>query len=165
MTDEPYTISEMAIRISRTGRDADRQFLMRQIRHWTNHDLLRTTGEKHTGTGRGRLYPQREAFVAAYLQAFVNKGLTIGALKLFRAAFDERVEQRIPDDPVTHPTDRSLPGYVRYAEEDVDAPFRFFVDRQMLLSEAFTLSTSEGTRLFQGITIVNCMAINGMFGL
>lgn len=62
-----YTLKELATLLSPT-RDADAiARLSRQLRHWTNQDLLETVGAKHTGTGTSRRYDPEQARRAAIL--------------------------------------------------------------------------------------------------
>ncbi|NCC04126.1 MAG: hypothetical protein EOM37_08815 [Proteobacteria bacterium] len=88
MTNVTYSHGELVPRLSASQRDADMKFVSRQIKHWTSNDLLRPVGDKHTGMGRSRQYPEQEIIVAAYLHELSKYGVTIGNLKGFRKFFD-----------------------------------------------------------------------------
>lgn len=55
---------------------------MRQVRHWTQHDLLRTISDKNTGRGRSRLYDEESAvFIAAILSELTRFGITVEKMR------------------------------------------------------------------------------------
>lgn len=49
--------------------------MMRQVRHWTALDLLRTAGPKATGTGVSRVYDEDELYKAVILEELVRVGV------------------------------------------------------------------------------------------
>lgn len=49
--------------------------MMRQVRHWTALDLLRTAGPKATGTGVSRVYDEDELYKAVILEELVRLGV------------------------------------------------------------------------------------------
>lgn len=59
--------------------------VMRQIRHWTNSDVLSPVGPKQTGTGVSRVYDLHGVHKAAILQELTEHGVTVDML----AGFDE----------------------------------------------------------------------------
>ncbi|WP_374631659.1 hypothetical protein [Ferrovibrio sp.] len=62
-----YTLKELATLLS-PQKDAEAvSRLARQLRHWTNEDLLQTVGAKHTGTGVSRRYAPEQVRLAAIL--------------------------------------------------------------------------------------------------
>lgn len=55
---------------------------VRQVRHWTQSDLLRTAGDKNTGRGRSRLYEEEPTiFIAAMLMELARFGITVDKMK------------------------------------------------------------------------------------
>ncbi|MBB3065772.1 hypothetical protein [Limibacillus halophilus] len=55
---------------------------MRQLRHWTQNDLLETVGGKETGTGIPRLYETEPTpWIAAILLELARYGATLEVLK------------------------------------------------------------------------------------
>lgn len=55
---------------------------MRQIRHWTQCDLLKTANSKHTGRGRSRLYEEEPTiFIAALFMELARFGITVDKMK------------------------------------------------------------------------------------
>lgn len=57
------------------GDDAAMAKMMRQVRHWTALDLLRTAGPKATGTGVSRVYDENELYKAVILEELVRLGV------------------------------------------------------------------------------------------
>ncbi|MBT4740423.1 MAG: hypothetical protein HN793_13575 [Rhodospirillaceae bacterium] len=55
---------------------------MRQIRHWTQCDLIKTANSKHTGRGRSRLYEEEPTiFIAAMLMELSRFGITVDKMQ------------------------------------------------------------------------------------
>lgn len=67
MTQPIYTLKEIATLLSPSDDAETVEKLARQIRHWTNLDLLCPIGKKHTGTGISRRYDLDELRKAAIL--------------------------------------------------------------------------------------------------
>lgn len=83
MGDETYSVKGVAERIAYKG-DADEiRKIIRQLRHWTNADLLTPLGEKHTGTGVSRQYDADEVRKAAILLELSRYGVTVEMLEGF----------------------------------------------------------------------------------
>ncbi|MEP0521434.1 MAG: hypothetical protein ABJO09_06440 [Hyphomicrobiales bacterium] len=57
------------------GDEAALAKMMRQVRHWTALDLLRTAGPKATGTGVSRVYDEDELYKAVILEELVRVGV------------------------------------------------------------------------------------------
>lgn len=64
---------------------------MRQVRHWTQSDLLQTANDKHTGRGRSRMYEEEPTILlAALLMELARFGVTIDKMKpLARWFYDD----------------------------------------------------------------------------
>lgn len=63
--------------------------VMRQIRHWTNSDILKPVGPKKTGTGVSRVYDLHGVQKAAILLELTEQGTTVDML----AGFDSWADQ------------------------------------------------------------------------
>lgn len=57
------------------GDEAALAKMMRQVRHWTALDLLRTAGPKSTGTGVSRVYDEDELYKSVILEELVRLGV------------------------------------------------------------------------------------------
>jgi hypothetical protein len=68
-------------RSSPLGDAGELQKIMRQLRHWTQSDVLRPVSGLYIGTGRSREYAVETVMVAAVLSELSNLGMTIGTLK------------------------------------------------------------------------------------
>ncbi|MEQ8442530.1 MAG: hypothetical protein RIM33_17160 [Alphaproteobacteria bacterium] len=77
MSEHLYTVKDIAAAISMTGELDEVQRLMRQIRHWTNNDILIPLGGKRTGTGVSRVYKDVEVYKAAIVSELVRYGITV----------------------------------------------------------------------------------------
>jgi len=67
MSEELYTLKEMAKILGTAFKEEEPDVCARKIRHWTLMDLLSPHGKKHTGTGKSRLYSIQEIYKAAIL--------------------------------------------------------------------------------------------------
>lgn len=76
-----YSVREVAEKLTPEGDEGERLRLIRQIRHWTNADLLRPQGKKHTGTGVSRKYGPEEVRKAAILRELWRYGMTVTQLE------------------------------------------------------------------------------------
>lgn len=63
------------------GDEAALARMMRQVRHWTALDLLRTAGPKATGTGVSRVYDEDELYKAVILEELVRLGVPAAFLE------------------------------------------------------------------------------------
>jgi hypothetical protein len=85
LPDDPLAVSDVAKAIvwlsSPLGDARELQRIMRQLRHWTQSDVLRPIGGLYIGTGRSREYAIETVLVAAILSELSNLGMTIGTLK------------------------------------------------------------------------------------
>lgn len=95
MSDTAYTIAELVDALAPDGSEAERLKLLRQLRHWTLNDLLRTTGRKHSGRGVHRRYDEHELIKAAILRELARYGTTVTQLNGFAAWID-----RLSDSPL-----------------------------------------------------------------
>lgn len=76
------TLKDLASAVALTTSDAGIARAMRQLRHWTQSDVLRTLSEKSTGSGVPRLYAVEPTIeIAATLQEFARFGATVDILK------------------------------------------------------------------------------------
>lgn len=76
------TIKDIAKRIAFESSDSVIERTIRQLRHWTQNDLLRTIGEKNTGKGIPRLYEDEPTLlISAILQELTLYGASIETLK------------------------------------------------------------------------------------
>ena len=76
------TLKDVAERIAFDRSDAGIARVMRQIRHWTQCDLIETASEKSTGKGIPRLYELEPTVeVAAILLELSRYGATVDILK------------------------------------------------------------------------------------
>ncbi len=76
-----YSVRELVDKLSPEGDEAEKLRLIRQIRHWTNADLLTPQGKKHTGTGVSREYGPDEVRKAAILRELTRFGMTVTQLE------------------------------------------------------------------------------------
>lgn len=80
--EELLTIKDIARSIAYDRSDEGLAKVMRQIRHWTQNDLLFTVSEKHTGKGVPRLYSEDYTVeIAAILLELSRYGIPIEVLK------------------------------------------------------------------------------------
>lgn len=80
--EELLTIKDIAECIAFGSSDASILRALRQVRHWTQHDLLKTVSEKKTGKGVPRFYSDEPTLqVAAVLAELSRYGVTLEVLK------------------------------------------------------------------------------------
>jgi hypothetical protein len=67
---------------------------LRQLRHWTQSDILRPASAKNTGTGTPRIYPEEPTlFLAAVLLELHRYGATVDIMKpVAEAIYDDWVD-------------------------------------------------------------------------
>lgn len=83
MAEALYTVKDLARMCAPTkGAEAIKR-TMRQIRHWTNKDILRPLGQKNTGIGVSRVYDAHGARKAAILVEIARYGVTVDMLRGF----------------------------------------------------------------------------------
>lgn len=83
MEDRLYTVKDIAAAISLREEPEEVKRVMRQVRHWTNHDLIETVGGKDTGTGVSRVYRGTEVYKAAIIAELIRFGVTVDMLETF----------------------------------------------------------------------------------
>jgi hypothetical protein len=90
-TGEPVlTLKDVAAAVALSNTEAGISRAMRQIRHWTQSDILRTFSEKSTGRGVPRLYPVEPTIeICAILQEFARYGATVDILRAVAAELYE----------------------------------------------------------------------------
>lgn len=80
--EELLTVKDIAERISFDGSEDGVARTLRQVRHWTQCDLLRTISEKNTGKGVPRFYEDEPSLlIAAILLELCRYGATVDILK------------------------------------------------------------------------------------
>lgn len=80
---EFWTVKDLAERVSFDPSDEGISRTIRQLRHWTENDVLRTVGEKKSGKGIPRLYhPEPALEISAILIELARYGVTVDALKM-----------------------------------------------------------------------------------
>lgn len=78
-----FTIKDIARAVALDKSEHGIAKAMRQIRHWTAHDILRPVGGKDTGTGVARVYREEPTInVAAVLLEVSRYGATVDILKI-----------------------------------------------------------------------------------
>ena len=76
-SDVGYTVKDMARAIATDASDDAVRRAMRQVRHWTNNDLLTPRDGKDTGTGKSRVYDELEVYKAGIIQELSRYGVTV----------------------------------------------------------------------------------------
>tara|TARA_R110000824_G_scaffold53362_4_gene147813 strand:+ start:7428 stop:8000 length:573 start_codon:yes stop_codon:yes gene_type:complete len=78
-----WTVKDLAERVSLDVSDEGISRTIRQLRHWTENDVLRTVGEKKSGKGIPRLYhPEPTMEISAFLIELARYGVTVDAMKM-----------------------------------------------------------------------------------
>ncbi len=103
-----YTVKDLASMTALTSDDETVAKVMRQIRHWTNHDVLRPFGPKNTGTGVSRVYDAHGARKAAILVELTRYGINVEMLK----GFDEWCDGIENTETWEYTTGSSSPFYI-----------------------------------------------------
>lgn len=95
--EELLTIRDIAARIAPGRTEASIARTLRQVRHWTQCDLLRTVSVKSTGKGIPRLYEEEPTLlIAAVLLELSRYGATVDILKPVAAAlYDDWEDDRM----------------------------------------------------------------------
>jgi hypothetical protein len=94
MDDPTYSVKEVAAHIAFRGDPDEIRRIIRQLRHWTNCDLLIPAGNKHTGTGVSRRYDRHEIRKAAILLELSRYGVTVDMLDGFSDWIDTLAKGR-----------------------------------------------------------------------
>ena len=76
MDGELYSVKDVAALIGATKGESQAR-IMRQVRHWTQHDLLHPVTGKSTGTGTSRLYDAHAVRCAVILHEFARYGIPL----------------------------------------------------------------------------------------
>ncbi len=80
--EELLTVKDIAYRISLDRSEEGITRTLRQVRHWTQSDLLKTISEKNTGKGVPRFYEEEPSLlIAAILFELCRYGATVDILK------------------------------------------------------------------------------------
>ncbi len=163
MTNATYSHGELVPRLSASQRDADMKFVSRQIKHWTSNDLLRPVGDKHTGMGRSRQYPEQEIIVAAYLHELSKYGVTIGNLKAFRKFFDTAMKTPDSANALMGKTDKhGYGGYIIYYglsdQPNKGSGYQIVPIGRISGDDVFTLHDSKANKdfNFKSGLVINC---------
>ena len=94
MKEKLYTVKDVAAIIAHDPDPASVNKIIRQVRHWTNNDLLFTLGGKDTGTGVSRVYDADGVRLAAILLDLTRYGITVDMLE----GIDEWISDRAESD-------------------------------------------------------------------
>jgi len=159
---KPYSVKEVAMRLSSSHRDEDIAFLMRQIKHWTNNDLLHTVGTKHIGTGRSREYSKEELIAAAYLQELAKYGLTIASLMAFRNFYNKRMKEEESKKALLGGTDgKGNGGHICFYglgdRPDKSQGFVMHPCGEFNEYHFWSLDTGNKDMEFQSVLAINCL--------
>lgn len=84
-----YSVRELVEKLAPEADEEAKRRLIRQVRHWTNSDLLTPLGGKNTGTGISREYGPDEVRKAAILWELTRFGMTVPQLEGTGAYLDE----------------------------------------------------------------------------
>jgi hypothetical protein len=161
MTDTTFTLKEISYRLSKTLKEDDLRFIDRQIKHWTNNDLLRPLGEKHTGTGRSRVYIWHEVVAAAYLHELSAFGVTVGELKKFRKKFDAWMKSANNQIALLGEVNEDLGCFSYLAYYGPARGFDLILATPTELSSMWEIQGSNGkTYNFQSALVINCNKLN-----
>lgn len=128
MSEKLFTVKDLAFMFAPSGEPGAYAKIMRQIRHWTNCDVLKPLGSKDTGTGVSRVYDLHGARKAAILVELSRYGVTVEML----AGFDEWCDEVQHSEDwklalesggpifigVTWPQGHNSPGVWRVISED-----------------------------------------------
>ena len=96
-----YSVRELVDKLAPEGDETEKLRLIRQIRHWTNADLLTPQGKKHTGTGVSRQYGPDEVRKAAILRELGRFGMTVTQLEGMGEYLDGLAEDPSWRDAIT----------------------------------------------------------------
>lgn len=103
-----FTVKDLARMTALSSDEETVAKVMRQIRHWTNHDVLHPFGPKSTGTGVSRVYDEHGARKAAILVELSRYGINVEMLK----GFDEWCDRIADTENWQDATDGKAPYYI-----------------------------------------------------
>ncbi|MBL6945066.1 MAG: hypothetical protein ISR47_00325 [Rhodospirillales bacterium] len=83
MSEQLFSVKQVAAKISYTGDPDEITRLCRKIRHWTESEILSPFGPMKTGTGVSRVYDEHGVRVAAILLELTRHGVTTDMLEVF----------------------------------------------------------------------------------
>lgn len=121
-----YSVRELVDKLAPEGDEDEKLRLIRQVRHWTNADLLTPQGKKHTGTGVSRKYGADEVRKAAILRELARFGMTVTQLEGTGEYLDMLTKDPSWRDAVTN----KRPVYLELftTPDDEDQTWRFARD-------------------------------------
>tara|TARA_R110002074_G_C12554346_1_gene666932 strand:+ start:5400 stop:5903 length:504 start_codon:yes stop_codon:yes gene_type:complete len=88
-----YSVRELVDLVAADDDEGGKLRLLRQVRHWTNENLLFPIGEKHTGTGVARKYGPDEVRKAAILRELVSFGIPVATYEEMGESLDYYTRQ------------------------------------------------------------------------
>ena len=88
MTDQTYSLKQLARVIYPAVPERELERFMRQVRHWTACDLLQPVDGKSTGTGVSRRYSVSEVRRAAILAEIARYRVPVPVIENFALAMD-----------------------------------------------------------------------------
>ena len=96
-----YSVRELVDLVAADDDEGGKLRLLRQVRHWTNENLLFPIGEKHTGTGVARKYGPDEVRKAAILRELVSFGIPVATYEEMDTGLERRTPRRLAfnDEP------------------------------------------------------------------
>ena len=97
-----YSVRELVDKLAPEDDEEEKLKLLRQVRHWTNADLLTPLGEKNTGTGVSRKYGPDEVRKAAILRDLARFGLTVNKLEGMGEYLDDLAKDPSWRDAITN---------------------------------------------------------------
>jgi hypothetical protein len=91
MSEILYSVKDLAAMTAPSKDPETVTKVIRQIRHWTNNDVVRPFGPKNTGTGVSRVYDEHGARKVALLVELSRYGISVEMLEGFDEWCDEVV--------------------------------------------------------------------------
>lgn len=96
-----YSVRELVDLVAADDDEAGKLRLLRQVRHWTNEDLLTPIGQKHTGTGNARKYGADEVRKAAILRELASFGIPVATYEGMGESLDFHARRAEWKDAIT----------------------------------------------------------------
>ncbi len=131
MVDRLYTVKDIAAIISLDGSPEDVRKCMRQIRHWTNNDVLSPIGGKSTGTGVSRVYDENAIYKAAIAAELVRYGVTVDMLG--NETFDEWISRVMTSTKWKDAKERSKDFYLQFVFDQEAVMFKPLYESDLIL--------------------------------
>jgi len=157
MSEILYSVKDLAAMTALSKDPETITRVMRQIRHWTNHDVLHPFGPKNTGTGVSRVYDEHGARKAALLVELSRYGLAVDMLE----GFDEWCNEAANSDHWESAARHQGPFYIGVTwrlEDGGKARWRVFDDMEfdamMLGDEEFVRDDPNFLR-FSSLILIN----------